>query len=43
MAEARSMFKTGGHTHGAHVLGDALSLIADEIAALDKEIGGTEP
>jgi hypothetical protein len=37
------VFLSGGYVPGARVLRDVAELIADEIAALDKAIGGAKP
>ena len=40
VAAVRGMFITGNYVRGARVLNDILGLIADQITALDKAIGG---
>jgi hypothetical protein len=43
IAVVRGMFITGGDVRGARIMNDIIGLIADEIAALDKAIGGGQP
>ena len=39
IAAVRGVFITAGYVHGARVMNDAINLLADEIAALNKAIG----
>ena len=44
VARVRGVFLSAGYAHGARVLGDVLTLLADQIAALDRAIGtGGQP
>ena len=44
VAAVRSMFITGNYAHGARILNDVLTLLADQLTSLDRAIGGgTQP
>jgi len=43
IAVVRGMFLTAGHTQGARLLNDAIGLLADEIAELDRALGAAKP
>lgn len=40
VAVVRAVFISGNYAHGARVLNDVLTLLADQLTALDKSIGG---
>jgi hypothetical protein len=42
-ARIRGVFLSAGYVRGARVLNDVISLLADEVAALDKAISGSKP
>ena len=43
IAAVRGMFISGGDVRGARLLNDAINLISDEIAELDRVIGAAKP
>ena len=43
IAAVRGIFLTAGDVQGARIMNDIIGLIADEIAALGKLIGGAKP
>lgn len=43
IAAVRGMFISGGYVQGARLLNDAINLISDEIAELDRAIGAAKP
>ena len=43
IAAVRGIFISGGDVQGARLLNDAINLISDEIAGLDKVIGAAKP
>ena len=43
VSAVRGMFISAGYAHGARIMNDVLTLLADEIVALDKAIGAAKP
>jgi len=43
LSQCQSVFITAGYVQGARIMKDAINLLADEIAALNKAIGGAKP
>ena len=43
VAAVRGVYVSAGYAHAARILNDVIGLLADEIAALNKAIGGGKP